>query len=127
MDFDHGVAVQSYAAAGEGVGAAVAIVAGCISSTPAYDLEDLLKGVLSAMHPPDILKQEQQLVIKLLDCTLNDLYGPAAKCTQYGSTVCGLAGKDADIDLTFTPPCAGLHGYDRVDILRSQLATQFFS
>ena len=32
--------------------------------------------------------------------------GPDAFCTAYGSSVCDLAGKDADLDLTFTPAYA---------------------
>ena len=82
------------------------------------DLEVLLKRVLCDMQPKDNLKIQQQMVAKWVDSILKDLYGPAAKCTPYGSSVCGLACKNADLDLTFTPACAGLHGYDKVEELR---------
>jgi len=102
------------------------------------DPEDLQVQVLSEMQPPKKLQEQQQMVAKWVDGILKDLYGPEAECTSYGSSVCGLAGKNADLDLTFTPACAGLHGYikieelkqiskalRKVEILKSQLAAKF--
>ena len=82
------------------------------------DLEDLLKIVLSDMRPTDKHKEQQQMVAKWVDGILKDLYGHIAKCTRYGSSVCGLACKNADLDLTFSPACAGLQKYDPVQQLR---------
>mmetsp|Transcript_28537 Transcript_28537/g.45829 ORF Transcript_28537/g.45829 Transcript_28537/m.45829 type:complete len:1349 (-) Transcript_28537:902-4948(-) len=85
-----------------------------IGENAAY-LDDMMQHMLETMRPTAVLEQRHAEVMKHLNTILKDIFGPDAFCTAYGSSVCDLAGKDADLDLTFTPAYAA----DKEEVLRT--------
>lgn len=66
-------------------------------------VEDVCASLLADLLPTHNCRQRQNRLIQRLERILQDMYGPHAKLDVFGSTVCNLAGRSSDLDMTFTP------------------------
>jgi len=65
-------------------------------------LEALVRGVLQELRPTTSFQHRQNRLFQRLDRILKELW-PHALLEIFGSSVCSLAGKNSDLDMTFSP------------------------
>jgi DNA polymerase sigma len=65
-------------------------------------LEALVRGVLQELRPTPSFQHRQGRLFQRLECILKELW-PHALLEIFGSSVCSLAGKNSDLDMTFSP------------------------
>jgi len=66
-------------------------------------LEDMVRSVVADLQPTPSCQQRQHHLITRLERIFQQLYGHKVQLEVFGSTVCNLAGKSSDLDMTFTP------------------------
>jgi len=66
-------------------------------------LDALVRGVLHELRPTPSFQHRQNRLFQRLDRLLKELFGPHALLEIFGSSVCNLAGKSSDLDMTFSP------------------------
>ena len=62
--------------------------------------EEAIERVLADLQPCVDKLRRQDLLVKSLDGIFKGVYGQKAKLEVFGSTICDLAGKGSDLDLT---------------------------
>jgi DNA polymerase sigma len=68
---------------------------------PRFD--SIIKSVVADLQPTPNCHHRQTRLIQRLERILKDIYGPKVQLEVFGSTVCNLAGKSSDLDMTFSP------------------------
>jgi DNA polymerase sigma len=66
-------------------------------------LEGACAAALAGLQPTAACQHRQGRLLQRLGRILRDVYGPQAQLEVFGSTVCMLAGRGSDLDMTFSP------------------------
>jgi len=73
------------------------------AAAEAVRLEGACAAALADLRPTAACQHRQGRLLQRLRRILRDLYGPQARLEVFGSTVCNLAGRGSDLDMTFSP------------------------
>ena len=76
---------------------------------PQAQVDVVIHSVLHDLQETAVCQHRQKRLTQRLDRILKDVYGEQAVLKVFGSTVCSLACKNSDLDMTFTPGLSLIH------------------
>jgi DNA polymerase sigma len=66
-------------------------------------LDSIVTSVIADLQATSRCQHRQSRLVQRLGSILKNIFGPSVLLEVFGSTVCNLAGKNSDLDMTFTP------------------------